>query len=187
VQRRIEKNILGGLLNTLQAVSVVVVNHNAGALLTDCVRSALAQAKQVIVVDNDSSDSSRDLLERYFGAEARLGILYAGRNLGFAAGCNLGLNLATQPYMLFLNPDCVMGAHSLQRLVAVIQSDTQIGMVGGLLMNPDGTEQGGARRAVPTPWRSFVRAFGLHHLSGRWPRIFLDFHLHKQPLPEKPI
>jgi GT2 family glycosyltransferase len=174
-------------LNTFEAVSVVVVNHNAGALLTDCVRSALAQAKQVIVVDNDSSDSSKDLLEKHFFGEPRLAILYAGRNLGFAAGCNLGFNLATEPYVLFLNPDCVMDAQSLHRLVEVLQSDIRIGMVGGLLINPEGSEQGGARRAVPTPWRSFVRAFGLHRLSGRWPKMFLDFHLHKQPLPDQPI
>jgi GT2 family glycosyltransferase len=181
------KNFLEGSLNTLQAVSVVVVNHNAGELLVECVRSALAQAEQVVVVDNDSSDSSRDLLEGQFAKEARLLVLCAGKNMGFSAGSNLGFGLATQAHVLFLNPDCLLGAGSVQRMLAVLESDAQIGMVGGLLMNPDGTEQGGARRAVPTPWRSFVRAFGLYRLSGRWPRIFLDFHLHKQPLPEKPI
>ncbi|HQQ35608.1 MAG TPA: glycosyltransferase, partial [Rugosibacter sp.] len=51
----------------------------------------------------------------------------------------------------------------------------------------DGTEQGGGRRAVPTPWRSFVRAFGLHRFAHRWPKLFYDFHLHKQALPERPI
>lgn len=60
-------------------------------------------------------------------------------------------------------------------------------MVGGLLENCDGTEQAGGRRAVPTPWRSFVRAFGLHRFSHRWPSLFFDFHLHKQPLPVEPI
>jgi hypothetical protein len=51
----------------------------------------------------------------------------------------------------------------------------------------DGIEQGGGRRAVPTPWRSFVRAFGLARLSRRWPKLFNDFHLHRQPLPPGPI
>jgi len=32
-----------------------------------------------------------------------------------------------------------------------------------------------------------VRAFGLHHLARRWPNLFFDFHLHKQPLPDHPI
>jgi GT2 family glycosyltransferase len=173
--------------SVLQAVSVVVVNHNAGAMLIECVRSALLQAEQVVVVDNDSSDSSMERLATQFAAEPRLVMLCERENLGFAAGCNLGLDLATQVRLLFLNPDCILGAGSLRRMVEVLGSDPRIGMVGGLLMNPDGSEQGGARRAVPTPWRSFVRAFGLYRLSSHWPRIFLDFHLHKQPLPQNPI
>jgi GT2 family glycosyltransferase len=56
-----------------------------------------------------------------------------------------------------------------------------------LLLNPDGSEQGGGRRAIPTPWRSFVRAFGLSRFAKHWPRLFFDFHLHKQPLPTQPI
>jgi len=52
-------------------VAVIIVNHNAGALLIDSVRAALAQAEQVIVVDNDSSDASMDLLANQFPREAR--------------------------------------------------------------------------------------------------------------------
>ena len=63
----------------------------------------------------------------------------------------------------------------------------RVGMVGGLLVNEDGTEQGGGRRTVPTPWRSFVRAFGLQRFANCWPKLFYDFHLHKQPLPDSPI
>ena len=166
---------------------MVIVNHNADALLIDCVRAALVQAEQVIVVDNDSSDSSMDMLAVQFVAEPRLVMLRTGQNLGFAAGCNLGLGLATQTHLLFLNPDCILGAGSLRRMVVELGRDSSVGMVGGLLTNLDGSEQGGGRRAVPTPWRSFVRAFGLSRLSNRWPRLFFDFHLHKQPLPVAPI
>lgn len=165
----------------------MIVNHNAGALLIDCVRAALAQAEQVIVVDNGSSDSSMDRLAARFAAEPRLVMLCTGQNLGFAAGCNLGMGLATQAHLLFLNPDCILGAGSLRRMVVELDRDSSVGMVGGLLTNLDGSEQGGGRRAVPTPWRSFVRAFGLARLSNRWPKLFFDFHLHKQPLPGGPV
>ncbi len=173
--------------SSLQAVSAVIVNHNAGALLIECVSVALAQAEQVIVVDNDSSDASMELLATHFAAEERLVMLCTGKNLGFAVGCNLGLALATQLHVLFLNPDCLLGEGALRRLVEVLDSDLNVGMVGGLLTNLDGSEQGGGRRAAPTPWRSFVRAFGLVRLSDRWPKLFFDFHLHKQPLPVAPI
>jgi GT2 family glycosyltransferase len=171
----------------LQSVSVVIVNHNAGALLIECVRAALAEAEQVIVVDNASSDSSMEMLATQFAAEARLVMQCIEQNLGFSSGCNFGLGFATQVHLLFLNPDCLLGAGSLRRMVEVLDSDSNIGMVGGLLTNLDGSEQGGGRRAVPTPWRSFVRAFGLTRLGDRWPKLFFDFYLHKQPLPDAPI
>lgn len=171
----------------LQPVSVIIVNYNAGELLGDCVRAALAQAEQVIVVDNHSSDASLAGLVQLFDGEGRLLIHRSERNRGFAAGCNLGLNLAAQPSLLFLNPDCILGPDSLRRMFEVLAGDSSIGMVGGRLTNLDGSEQGGGRRAVPTPWRSFVRAFGLSRWSERWPRLFFDFHLHAQPLPDTPI
>lgn len=174
------------MTSQLQSVSVIIVNHNGGDLLCECVRAALDQAEQVIVIDNDSSDASMAALELRF-EEERLLVSRSQENRGFAAGCNRGLKLATKSHILFINPDCFLGKDSLRRMVEVLSSDPEVGMVGGLLNNLDGSEQGGGRRAVPTPWRSFVRAFGLSRLSGRWPRLFFDFHLHKQPLPDMPI
>lgn len=165
----------------------MIVNHNAGEMLLDCVRSALAQARQVIIVDNDSADSSMEMLAKQFVGEPRLVMHYAGKNLGFAAGCNLGMSFASHTILLFINPDCLLGEGSLRRMTEVLCSDRHIGMVGGFLANLDGSEQGGGRRAVPTPWRSFVRAFGLTRLNGRWPKLFDDFCLHKQPLPDEPV
>lgn len=171
----------------LQPVSVVIVNYNAGPLLIHCVHAALEQARQIIVVDNASSDSSVEKLKDNFSQEDHLNLIATGKNSGFAAGCNVGLAASTQPYILFLNPDCILNADSLQRMVQVMESDPHIGMVGGYLINPDGSEQGGGRRAIPTPWRALVRALGLYRLEKYWPQLFFDFHLHHQPLPQAPI
>ena len=171
----------------LQFVTVVVVNYNAGPLLAQSVGIALAQAREVIVVDNASEDGSMELLEAKFPAHLRLKLWRLPINSGFAVGCNIGMQMAQYPDLLFLNPDCLLGSESLKRMVCALQSDSAVGMVGGRLTNLDGSEQGGGRRAVPTPWRSFVRAFGLNVLNNRWPKLFFDFHLHKQPLPDSAI
>ena len=61
-------------------------------------------------------------------------------------------------------------------------------MVGGLLINENGYRAGGGpARAVPTPWRSFVRAFGLHRSQRLLAPVVFDFHLHKQALPNGPL
>jgi len=170
-----------------EPTTVVVVNHNAGALLCESVAAALEQAGRVVVVDNASTDGSMELLAATFAANPGLQTRLLPINVGFAAGCNVGMKLAPTGHLLFLNPDSILGPLALERMQAALESDTLVGMVGGLLTNPDGSEQGGGRRAVPTPWRSFVRAFGLNALSNRWPRLFFDFHLNMQPLPSAPI
>lgn len=182
-----EKSCLASEKPCRSPVSVIIVNHNSGLLLCQCAHTALQQAEQVIVIDNASSDSSLSELESCFSSENRLQIIRQISNTGFAAGCNTGLKASTQPYILFLNPDCILSTGSLQRMIQVMKSDARIGMVGGYLTNPDGSEQSGGRRAIPTPWRAFVRASGLYRLAKYWPQLFFDFHLHNQPLPQVPV
>lgn len=166
-------------------ISAIVVNYNAGSLLHNCINSLLncPLDVEVIVVDNASQDASLSPLQE----TDRIQVIRNARNRGFAAACNQGIVLAKADNLLFLNPDCSFIPGTLQELLTYLHEDPKAGMAGGLLLNMDGTEQGGGRRAVPTPWRSFVRAFGLSRFSHRWPKLFFDFHLHKQPLPDGPI
>lgn len=167
------------------SISAVIVNYNAGPLLRKCVDSLLACPLdiEIIVVDNASSDASLDGLEDL----SQVCVIRNPANVGFAAACNIGAQASSAPFLLFLNPDCFFQPDAIAPLLAGLQSGDRVGMVGGLLVNEDGSEQGGGRRAVPTPWRSLVRAFGLQRFANRWPKLFYDFHLHKQPLPDSPI
>ncbi len=166
------------------ALSTIIVNYNAGSLLRDCVASLLNCPLdiEIIVVDNASVDSSLDALA---GLPVR--IIRNPDNRGFAAACNIGMRAASGSFLLFLNPDTCFEPGALSGLLDAMRADGQAGMAGGLLVNPDGSEQAGGRRAIPTPWRSFVRGFGLARFSNRWPKLFFDFHLHKQPLPLQPV
>lgn len=166
-------------------ISTIIVNYNAGEFLRSCVDSLLncPLETEVIVVDNASTDHSLDALAGLPNVQ----IIKNATNVGFATACNVGIRVASAPFLLFLNPDCFFKPDTLIRLLEAMRFDERVGMVGGLLVNPDGTEQAGGRRAIPTPWRSFVRAFGLARFADRWPRLFFDFHLHKQPLPNHNI
>jgi GT2 family glycosyltransferase len=165
-------------------ISTIIVNFNAGDLLRECVGSLLnCPVKiEIIVIDNASKDHSLDSLADFLHVK----IIRNTANVGFAAACNQGIKNAFAPILLFLNPDCKLKPDALLKLLDVMRQDQQVGMVGGLLLNLDDTEQAGGRCDIPTPWRSFVRAFGLSRFADRWPRLFYDFQMHKQPLPEQP-
>lgn len=168
-------------------VTIVVVNYNAGKLLEPCMDLSLRQAGEVILVDNASVDRSMDEVTRRFGGGTRLRVIRNSTNLGFAVACNIGAEVATGQFVLFLNPDCALEAGAVSQLRLALDADPKAGMAGGLLLDIDGKEQGGGRRAVPTPWRSLVRVFHLSRFADRWPRLFTDFYLHKQALPTGPI
>ncbi|RPJ83997.1 MAG: glycosyltransferase, partial [Acidobacteria bacterium] len=54
--------------DSIPLVSVIVVNHNRAALLADCLASLVAQTYpcfEILVIDNCSTDSSRDLVSNY--------------------------------------------------------------------------------------------------------------------------
>lgn len=167
-------------------ISVIVVNYNSGSFLRDCIQSVLHEVDEALVIDNASTDSSLDQLISFFKNEPHLIIVRNVVNKGFAAACNQGIRHAKGNQLLFLNPDCILESNAVSEMLEVLESDDSVGMVGGLLLNSDGTEQGGGRRSIPTPWRSFVRAFGLHHFYKRWPKLFDDFDLRHLPLPSGP-
>lgn len=139
------------------------------------------------MVDNGSADASYLGIQSRLATERNLKLSLNPRNVGFSAACNMGAAMAAGEYLLFLNPDCMIEAGALEKMVSVLRQEQQIGMVGGFLSNPDGSEQPGGRRAVPTPWRSFVRAFGLSRFRDRWPRLFASYDLCAQPVPTDPV
>src|SRR5262245_58374819 len=164
-------------------VSAVVVNYNAGSLLIPCVSGMLSQGVgEVLVVDNASSDTSLSMLQKAFPGHRRLHVIGSDENIGFAAGCNVGVLASSGEYLLFLNPDARLEEVALERMLEALTSSPNVGMVGGMLCNPDGSEQAGGRRVLPTPRRAFV----LSHLSKINPRLFSDFLLHHEPLPREP-
>ena len=171
----------------MNRLSVIIVNYNAGSFLLDAVNTVLnlGTAAKVIVVDNGSVDHSMDKLDHLAVSQPLLTCIRNKTNVGFAKACNMGISFTDEnDDLLFLNPDCVMKPNALDKMLTCLRSNPQTAMVGPLLMNTDGTEQAGGRRSTPTPWRSFVRIFGLSKLSQRYPKLFSDFLLHQQPVPE---
>jgi len=167
-------------------ISVIIVNYNAGLELVSCVQSLafVHDVKEIIVVDNASHDESIHQLSVHFPQKNKLTVLHNAKNLGFAVACNQGSKIAVGDFLLYLNPDCVVTPETIPALLQCLQNDHQVGMGGGLILNHDGSEQRGCRRVVPTPWKSLVNSLGLQTLSRLNRRMFSDFRLDREPIPE---
>ena len=121
-------------------LSLVIVNWNAGAQLRRCLdsiqRYRSAKVSRVIVVDNGSTDGSDAGLEALPG----LTLIRAGRNLGFAAACNLGARDLGGDYLLFLNPDAAIEEQTLEQVLAFMEdpANAQVGICGVQLLDEAG-------------------------------------------------
>lgn len=150
-----------------EKTSVVMVSYHTGGILWDSIKSVLSQPElgELVVVNNGNPSDFCERLETISRADSRIKIINPGRNLGFAAGCNLGAKEVKSKYLLLLNPDCVLPENALSRTVHALE-DVKGAMVAGCcLVNPNGTEQVGARRNLLTPLAAFVEITRLYRLA----------------------
>jgi GT2 family glycosyltransferase len=97
-------------------ISVVIVAYQSGSALTRCLRSLepeLDGEAEVVVVDNGDGGPEIEVARRM----SFVRLLTPGKNLGFAAGCNLGASHATGTALVFLNPDTVVAPGAVGALV----------------------------------------------------------------------
>jgi N-acetylglucosaminyl-diphospho-decaprenol L-rhamnosyltransferase len=141
-------------------VSTVVVTYNA----LPWVEQALASVREteLVVVDHGSTDGTLDLVRDRF-PEATV---VEQDNLGFGAGNNAGMRVASGRWYLLLNSDAWLQPGALDALVAFAEEHPDAAVVGPRLLNPDGTLQRSVR-GFPTLWRIATEYLFLRKLAPR--------------------
>jgi len=127
--------------------AAVIINYNAGALLSACVASVLADdsagAGEVVVVDNASVDSSIADVRAQF-PDVR--IIETGANLGYATAANRGIAATTTPIVAVLNPDLVVAPGTAAGMLAAFPPRPELAAAGPKILDPDGEVYPSARR-----------------------------------------
>lgn len=160
-------------------LSIIVVNWNGGELLRRCLASIQefppSTSYEVVVVDNDSKDGSREWLES-LGDNIRL--IKNPENLGFGKANNIAFKATSEPFLFLLNSDAEVKANAIDTLLATLKSETDIGVVGPKLLNPDGTLQASVWQNPTTPFELLANAFRLYKLMPKHKRAdrLLGYH-----------
>ena len=120
-------------------VSVVVLCYNNLELTRACLDALLQHSLwpdlELVLVDNASTDGTRPYLEDLARGDARVRLVLNDRNLGFAAGNNAGLEVATGEVLVLLNNDTQVSPGWVQGLVRHFARDPALGMVGPVTNN----------------------------------------------------
>ncbi|MGE5479127.1 MAG: glycosyltransferase [Chloroflexota bacterium] len=156
-------------------ISIVIVNYNVKDFLQQCLKSIRTASQgltvETIVVDNNSQDGSVEALQPLFN---EVKFIALQDNLGFSKANNIGINVSTGKYILILNPDTILEEKTLKSMKSYMDANSEVGIAGCKVLNPDGSFQLACRRGLPTPWASFTRLFGLQKLFPK-SKIFAQY------------
>ncbi len=112
-------------------ISVVIVTWNQLAFLKECLISLRQNAREcqseIIVVDNGSSDGSREFLQQ----QSELRTIYNDTNAGVSRARNQGIEKATGRYIYMLDDDTVVHSGCLDRFVNFMDAYPEVWLSGG--------------------------------------------------------
>jgi hypothetical protein len=145
-------------------LAVIVISTNEAHWLGPCLSTVFDHAGdaklQVIVVDNQSNDGTREFVTSTFPQAT----VVTSQNGGFGYANNRGWESADARYALFLNPDTEIIDGTFGELVAALDARPDVGLAGVRQVTSDGTLYPSMRR-----FPNAARALGEALCSERWP------------------
>jgi N-acetylglucosaminyl-diphospho-decaprenol L-rhamnosyltransferase len=167
-----------------QDLSIIIVSWNVKELLANCLNT-IDQGRgeldlEVIVVDAGSVDGSPDMVRDQF---AWVQLVAESENVGFPKGNNIGIERAHGRHILLLNPDTEVVGDALSQLVAYLDLNLDVGVVSGMLKNPDGSIQS-SRRRFPNFKTAVFESTWFEPLAPR--SVLQDYYAEDLPL-DKPV
>lgn len=134
-------------------LSIIILSWNTKGLLRDCLNSIKnEQDIEIIVVDNASFDGSVEMVKNDF-PEVRL--IVNKKNLGFAAGNNLGIKAAIGKNVMLLNSDTRVEKGAIKKLLNVAEEGKANMAVSPQLLLPNGKKQNDYYMRFPNLWQIF--------------------------------
>jgi GT2 family glycosyltransferase/nucleoside-diphosphate-sugar epimerase len=165
---------------------VVVVSYHTGPMLWLCLSALLLEPEvtDMVVVDNGNPQWVVDSLNYLVKQNPKIRLITGHGNIGFAKACNLGAAALDTDYIALVNPDCVVTRGVFAQMIHSLASYPDAVLAGARLLEMNGEEQQGGRRAQLTP----ENLLGEGSLLSRFvDDAHLKFNYHKDPVPEQVI
>lgn len=121
-------------------VTISLLGWNSQKYLNQAFASVIRQTYpnlEVIYIDNASRDGSVDFVRQNF---PQVKVIANERNLGYAAGHNIGIQKAKGQYVVCMNPDIILEPDFISQAIAELEKKEKVGALGGKLLRmlPDG-------------------------------------------------
>jgi N-acetylglucosaminyl-diphospho-decaprenol L-rhamnosyltransferase len=145
-------------------LSILIVSYNVRDYLLACIASIKKYAPdvlyEIIVVDNNSSDNSADVVEK---AYPDVLLIRNAQNLGFARANNQAYEKSRGEFVLLLNPDTEVQLGAIQTVLEFMKKEKTAGIAGCRNVGPDGSLQKSIT-SFPSVLRNLAQAFFIDRL-----------------------
>lgn len=140
-------------------VSLIIVSLNGEKVLPRCLESIgkldwAREQLEVVIINNGSSDSTRQIIDEFADKNKSHGPhivpIHVPENLGFAGGNNEGIRRARGEWVVLLNDDTELDPSWLRVLMNCAARFPRAGILGSLLLYPDGTVQHAGAYVLPS-------------------------------------
>ena len=160
-------------------LSIIIINYKCGQLIIDCIQSIIKQNTsinyEIIVVDNNSNDGSKEIIIDLFPEIKWIEINY---NSGFARANNEGIRHSKGDSILLLNPDTIIEDNAIEKCYNSFYKSNSVAC-GVQLLNVDRTPQisgnyamkGGLNYLLPLPFIGNILKFFATILKVKKPNI----------------
>ncbi len=150
--------------------SIIIVSWNVKPFLEKCLASIFRETQsisyEVIIIDNASTDGSRELLKNSKFQIPNSKFIFNDRNFGFAGAVNQGLKIARGEFIILLNPDTEILNKAINKTVDFMCQNSRCAILGGRILNSDGAVQSSVR-SFPTLLSQILILFKLHNFLPR--------------------
>lgn len=144
-------------------VSIIIVNYNTINLLCNTVDSVMQKTSkliyEIIVVDNNSKDNSKQIINDKYSEKVKY--ISLSENIGFGRANNEGIQIAKGRNIFLLNPDTILENNGIKILSDYLDDNRKVGVVGGNLLNEDGSPQPSYTHFYPSINLEIVKLFHL--------------------------
>ncbi|HMJ47888.1 MAG TPA: glycosyltransferase family 2 protein [Ferruginibacter sp.] len=149
-------------------LSIIIVNYNVKYFLEQCLFSVIKACRniesEIFVVDNNSTDGSREYLGHKFPSVI---FKWNNNNQGFAKACNSVLGEANGKLILFLNPDTIVAEDTFEKCIRFLNNNREYGALGVRMIDGTGAFLKESKRSFPSPSTAFFKMAGLATLFPR--------------------
>lgn len=143
-------------------ISVILVSYNTIEMTKTALSHLFASSHdfkmEVIVIDNNSKDSSAEVLRHEY---PQIKLIENNKNVGFGRANNQALPFTKGRYVLLLNTDAFVEPETIAKTIQYMDANRECGILGVKLLGRDGKLQPSCR-FFPTPWNIFLDRTGLN-------------------------